>query len=75
MTLPDWRNFILEAGLVVEPASDGTRLVVWLPRDRDGHFQYWDRVSSVARAEVTSEDGLCTTAAALVPARQQIGAV
>ncbi len=72
MNPPDWRNFTLETGLLVEPGSDGSRLVVWRPGDRDNDFQYWERIGSVARAEVTSDDGLCTTPATLVPARQRL---
>jgi tetratricopeptide (TPR) repeat protein len=73
MNVPDWRTFALEQRVLIESAADGSRLVVWLPGDRDGKFQYWQRIGSVARAEVTSIGGLCTTDATLVPARQQIG--
>jgi tetratricopeptide (TPR) repeat protein len=72
MNPPDWRNFVFNKGLLLEPASDGSRLVLWLPGDRDSNFQYWQRIGSVARAEVTSDDGLCALAATLVPARQRI---
>ncbi len=72
MNPPDWRNFVLNNGLLLEPASDGSRLVLWLPGDRDSNFQYWQRIGSVARAEVTSDDGLCALAATLVRARQRI---
>jgi len=72
MNPPDWRNVTLDEGLLLEPASDGSRVVVWQRRDRDSHFQYWERIGSVDRAEVTSADGLCATAATLVPARQRI---
>jgi tetratricopeptide (TPR) repeat protein len=72
MNPPDWRNVALEAGLLLEPASDGSRLVVWVPGDRDSKYQYWDRVGSVARAEIESDGGLNTTSATLVPARQRI---
>src|SRR5271165_3124477 len=72
MNPPDWRTFALDKKLVLENSADASRLVVWVPGDRDRDFQYWDRIGSVARAEVTSDDGLCTTAATLVPARQRI---
>ncbi len=75
MNLPDWREMALEAGVLREPASDGGRIVLWLPRERDGAFQHWERIGTVARAEVSEEQGLCATAAALIPARQRVKGV
>ena len=70
MNPPDWRDFAFDEGVLPEPISDGGRLVLWLPADRDGNFQYWERIGNVARAEITLEDGLCATAATSIRARQ-----
>ena len=73
MNLPDWRGFAFDDGILPEPISEGNRLVVWLPADRDQNFQYWERVGIVARAEVAVEEGLCTTSATSIRARQELG--
>jgi tetratricopeptide (TPR) repeat protein len=75
MNLPDWRQMALEAGVLREPVSDGGRIVLWLPGERDGAFQHWERIGSVARAEVTEEQGLCAIAATSVSARQRVKGV
>jgi tetratricopeptide (TPR) repeat protein len=72
MNLPNWSEFTLESGILREPASDGSRIVVWMPGAREGTFQYWERIGSVARAEVTADQGLCATAAISIPARQRL---
>jgi tetratricopeptide (TPR) repeat protein len=72
MKVLDWQDLILDPGILREPVSDGNRIVLWLPGDRDGAFQQWERIGSVARAEVTEDQGLCAMAATLVPARQRI---
>jgi len=72
MNLPDWRGFALDEGVLLEPNSDGSRLVIWIPADRDGNFQYWERVGNVTRAEITVEDGLGVTAATSIRARQRL---
>jgi tetratricopeptide (TPR) repeat protein len=72
MNLPDWRTFEFDQGILAEPISDGNRLVVWVPGDRDATFQQWERVASVIRGEIVSEQGLCAAAATLVPARQRL---
>jgi len=70
MNLPDWRGFALEQGVLPESISEGSRLVLWIPADRDGNFQYWERVGNVAHAEITLADGLSATAATSIRARQ-----
>ena len=72
MNLPDWRTFDFEPGILAEPIADGSRLVLWVPGDRDASFQYWERVGSVVRGEVVAEQGLCATAATSVPVRQRV---
>jgi tetratricopeptide (TPR) repeat protein len=73
MNQPNWRDFRLEEGVLAEPADDGRRLVIWLTTDRDTSFQYWQRIGSVAGADVAIVDGLYTTAATAIKARQSIG--
>jgi tetratricopeptide (TPR) repeat protein len=72
MSVPDWQSFEFEAGILPEPISDGNRIVLWLPRDRDASFQYWERVGNVARAEMPAEQGLVATAATSIRARQRL---
>ena len=71
MSLPDWGKTALEDGVLRETTADSGRVVLWLPGERDGTFQYWERVGSVARAEVSVEQGLYSTAAASIPAKQR----
>src|SRR5690242_17230189 len=73
MRIWDWQDLILDRGILREPISDGSRLVLWVPGDRDGTFQYWERIGNAARAEVTVDEGLCATAATSIPARQRLG--
>ena len=72
MKQPDWRTFEFDQGILAEPNPDGNRLVVWVPGERDATFQHWERVASVIRGEVVSEQGLCAIAATSVPARQRL---
>ncbi len=72
MNLPDWRTFAFESGILTEPISDGNRLVLWIPDDRDATFQYWERVGNVIRGEIVSEQGLFATPATSMRARQRL---
>lgn len=72
MKVPDWRNLALDAGILPEPTPDDNRIVFWLPGSRDGEFQNWERIGTVARAEIAVEEGLCATAAMSVQARQRV---
>src|SRR5262249_25059752 len=72
MNAPDWRGFVFDNGVISEPVSDGSRVVLWVPSERDGNFQYWERIGNVARAEITLADGLRSTAAASIRARQSL---
>jgi tetratricopeptide (TPR) repeat protein len=72
MNLPDWRGLAFDDGIVPEPVSDGSRLVLWIPAERDGSFQYWERVGNVSRAEITVQDGLGVTAAASIRAKEPL---
>ena len=72
MSPPDLNQIALDEGVLRETVPDRGRIVIWLPGQRDGTFQYWERIGSVARAEVNVDQGICTLAASLVPARQRI---
>jgi tetratricopeptide (TPR) repeat protein len=74
MNLPDWRTFTFESGILAEPISDGNRLVLWIPDDRDATYQYWQRVGIVIRGEIVSQQGLFATPATSVRARQRLKA-
>ena len=63
---------VLEEGVLSEPAREDGRIVFWLPADRDGEFQYWERVGTAPRGEVEVEGGICSTPATSTRARQKI---
>jgi tetratricopeptide (TPR) repeat protein len=71
MKVLDWQELTVDPGILREPAADGGRIVLWVPGERDGAFQHWERIGSVARAEISEEGGLCSIAATSVPARQR----
>jgi tetratricopeptide (TPR) repeat protein len=73
MNSPDWQRLVFNKGILREPIPDNDRVVLWLPVRREGGFQYWERVGSVARTTVSTEQGLCAAAATAVPARQRVG--
>jgi tetratricopeptide (TPR) repeat protein len=72
MNQPNWRDFALEEGTLREAIPDGGRIVLWLPTDRDASFQYWERVANVTRGEIAIDQGLCTTGATSIRARQRV---
>lgn len=67
----DWREMVLDAGLLREPESDAGRLIVWLPEETRGDDPDWERVGNVARGEIIVEDGLCSTPATAIRARRR----
>jgi tetratricopeptide (TPR) repeat protein len=72
MELLDGRPLILSHGVLSEPTSADGRLVLWFPGEREGGFQHWQRVGTVARAAVHSGQGVRATAVTLIPARQRL---
>lgn len=72
MMVIDWREIALDGGLLREPESDETRLIVWVPAESEGDFRYWERVANVARGEIAVEDGLCSTPATVIRARRRV---
>jgi tetratricopeptide (TPR) repeat protein len=72
---PDWKSYTLDDGILAEPSSEAGRLVLWVPTERDQKFQYWERVANVARGTVTVDQGICSTPATSVRARQRSGSV
>jgi tetratricopeptide (TPR) repeat protein len=72
MKQPDWRDFALDDGMLREANADGGRIVVWLPVDRDADHQYWERIANVTRGDIAIDQGLCTTGATSIRARQRV---
>jgi tetratricopeptide (TPR) repeat protein len=72
MNLPDLKELVLNPGTLPESVPDGNRIVLWLPGEREGGFQNWERVASIANAEITVEQGICAIPATLIRARQRI---
>src|SRR5271156_5077343 len=73
MQMPHWRHLTVDSAVLVEPTHDDNRLVLWVPGGRTGEFQNWERIGSDSRARVMVEGAVCTVAATLTPARQQVG--
>jgi tetratricopeptide (TPR) repeat protein len=73
MRIPDWRKLIFHEGVFPEPVPEDGRIVLWLTGECAGGFQYWERIGTAARAEVAAEQGICTTAATSIRARQRVG--
>jgi tetratricopeptide (TPR) repeat protein len=71
MRVPDWRKLILNDGVLPERVQDDQRIVLWLPGTRDGDVQPWERISTMARGDVTVAQGLCAVAASSIQARQR----
>lgn len=72
MALPDWRNLDLNNGVLRERIADDNRLVLWLPGNRDGGVQHWERIGAVAGAEISVGEGICSTAATAIQARRSV---
>jgi hypothetical protein len=72
MMVIDWREMALGAGILREPESDESRLIVWLPAETEGDYQHWERIGNVARGEVVVVQGLCSTPATTIRARRRI---
>jgi tetratricopeptide (TPR) repeat protein len=72
MGLHEKPNLDLNEGVLSEPSLDKDRMVLWLPQDRDGRFQYWIRVGNVPRAKITVQDTLCSIPAVSMRVRQPL---
>jgi tetratricopeptide (TPR) repeat protein len=72
MGLSDWRNLVLNEGVLSERTGHDQRIVLWLPGSRHGGIQEWERISSVARAEIHIEQEICAITATAIQARQPI---
>jgi tetratricopeptide (TPR) repeat protein len=72
MPLPHRRTLVLYDGVVLEPIPELDRLVLWVSTGGDQRFRYWERIATVPRASIRVEDGLCFTAATVIPCRQRI---
>jgi len=51
MELPDGRPLILNADVLGE--SSGDRLILWLPEGHDGGGRWWERIGTVAKAQLS----------------------
>lgn len=70
--MPDWGKMQFDKAILRESGADGNRLVLWVAGDRDRRFQHWQRIANVLGAKITIHQGLCSTAAIMVPARQRV---
>ena len=73
MNLPDGRPLVSSDGMIPEPSAAEGRLILWLRGDRIGGYQHWERVSSVAHAEMTAGGGMRAIEANSIPARRWAG--
>ena len=72
MSVPDWQQLDLDEGVLREPTADPRRIVLWLPGTLEGEFRLWERIGNVPGAAIQAAQGLSSTPAAGVLARQQI---
>jgi tetratricopeptide (TPR) repeat protein len=72
MNPPNWQQLALCDGVVPEPSPNDGRMVLWLPGNREGAVQHWERISTLARAKITSRRGLRATPAVALPLRQSV---
>src|SRR5438067_2428139 len=75
MRPPDWRIFDLPADVLREPVGDDTRLVLWIPAESADGDRHWDRVGTVAGADVTADGGICAVPAFAIRVRQRVRGV
>ena len=59
MQQQDWQKLEPDPGVLREPCPDPNRLIVWLREISDITALSWERVSNVARAEITEEGAIC----------------
>jgi len=69
---PDWQTIVLEQNVLREGTQESNRIVLWLPVKRERGFQCWERVGSVANADISFHDSLCAIAATSVPVKQRV---
>jgi tetratricopeptide (TPR) repeat protein len=72
MTVPRWQDLAVENGVFPEPTTEENRLVLWVATNRDDSFQYWERIGSVARGEVSEHDGYRSAPATSIRAREWV---
>lgn len=72
MKPPDWGNFVFAESVLREAAVERDRLVVWCSGELTDGFRHWERVASVAGAEITAVQGLCSMPANLLRTRQKV---
>src|SRR5437016_5343613 len=70
MKLPDWRTLKLMEGIAPEVTEDDNRIVLWLPVKEPIKSACWERIATVARAEIRDEQGICAVAATSIRARR-----
>lgn len=73
MKLPDGLPLITHHKILSEPTPVDGRFVLWVPGERTGGLQAWDRVAIAPGATVAAEPGLRSIAAVATPARQRVG--
>ena len=66
----DWREMAIDPGLLREPGSDASRLVVWRPVESPDGSRQWERIAG-ARGEAVVSAGLASASATLLRARQR----
>jgi tetratricopeptide (TPR) repeat protein len=71
MAKPDWQKLKLQEDILRETSPDENRIIIWLPEILDGKVRCWKRVSNVAGAAISEEQGMCSTAASSIRAHQR----
>jgi tetratricopeptide (TPR) repeat protein len=71
MPIPDWQKLTFTSGIVPERVPGEDRIVLWLPEVRQEGMACWERIATVAGAEISIEQGICTVAATSIRARKR----
>src|SRR5262249_57021671 len=75
MKLPAWGNLELADGILRETVPDGRSLVLWLPTGSGPGLRQWERISSLANAQVLATEGLCVAPAVAIGVSQRLRGV
>jgi hypothetical protein len=71
MNISEWRKLKLNEGILPEAITDSNRIVLWLTGNEQEGPACWERIATVAGAEISIEQGVCTVAATSIRARKR----
>src|SRR5262245_60290899 len=72
MSKPDWNSLHIDEGVFREPVAGPGRIVLWLPGNLEHGYRHWERIGNVPGAEISEEQGICSTPATSLRLRQRV---